>query len=203
MQVWNVLHAARWKYSTQKWSKKSPSGHHRTTLLGWIFTTQACIDNQKKKLVKQQYLRMSSQYGKVRPTSGWDLLASLGHPVKFQRVFASWQRLLHSTLHRVSKKNVPPLACCNFDAHEWILVFFGRNVTNEVGNQKTLYYATSNNLCFCTTWQNAETRKSHISLNWIVLHTQRTCALSSWKKKLSSVMCLITSNICWGSKISH
>ena len=81
--------------------------------------------------------------------------------------------------------------------------FFGRNVTDKVGNQKTLHYATSNNLCFCITWQNAETRKSHISLNWIVLHTQCSCALSSWKKKLSSVMCLIASNICWGSKISH
>jgi len=25
-------------------------------------------------------------------------------------------------IHRVSK-NVPPLACYNFDAHEWILIF--------------------------------------------------------------------------------
>ena len=110
------------------------------------------------------------------------------------------------TFYTVSQKNVPPLACYNFDAHEWIMMFFGRNVTDKVGNQKTLYYATSNNLCFCTTWQNAETRKSQISLNWIVLHTQCTCALSSWKKKMSSVMCLIASNICWicwGSKISH
>jgi len=61
-------------------------------------------------------------------------------------------------------------------------IFFDRNVTDKVGNQKTLYYATSSNLCFCTTWQNVETRKPHISLNWIVLHTQCTCALSSWKK---------------------
>jgi len=38
---------------------------------------------------------------------------------------------------------------------------FSRNVTDEVGNQQTLYYATLNNLCFCTTWQNEETRKSH------------------------------------------
>jgi len=93
----------------------------------------------------------------------------------------------------VYQKNVPPLACYNFDAHEWIWIVFGRNVTDKVGNQKTLYYATSNNLCFCTTWQNTQTQKSHISLNWIVLHTQCTCALSSWKKKLSSVMCLIAS----------
>jgi len=59
-------------------------------------------------------------------------------------------------LHRVSK-NVPLLACYNFDAHEWILIFFGRNVTDKVGNQKTLYCATSNNLCFCTTCPNVET----------------------------------------------
>jgi len=39
--------------------------------------------------------------------------------------------------------------------------FFGRNVTDKVSNQKTLYCATQNNLCFCTTWQNGETRKSH------------------------------------------
>jgi len=40
-----------------------------------------------KKLLKQQCLpHISSQYGELRPTSGWDLLASLRHPCKFQRV---------------------------------------------------------------------------------------------------------------------
>ena len=40
-----------------------------------------------KKLVKWQYLiRMSLQYGEFRPTNIWDLLVSLGHPSKFQRV---------------------------------------------------------------------------------------------------------------------
>ena len=79
-------------------------------------------------------------------------------------------------IHRVSK-NVLHLACYNFDAREWILIIFGRKVTHKVRNQKTLYYVTSNNLCFCTTWQNAETGKSHISLNWIVLHTMHLCAV--------------------------
>jgi len=79
-------------------------------------------------------------------------------------------------IHRVSK-NVQPLACYNFDARERILICLGRNVTDKAGNQKTLYYATSNSLCFCTTWQNGETRKSHISLNWIVLHTMHLCAI--------------------------
>ena len=59
---------------------------------------------------------------------------------------------------------------------------FGRNVTDKVGNQKTLYYGTSDNFCFCTTCQNGETWKSQFSLNWTVLHTQYTCSLSSWKK---------------------
>jgi len=66
--------------------KKSPSAHHRTTLSGHIFITKARIDN-RKKLAEQQYLpHMCLQYGELRPTDGWDLLASLGHPNKFQRV---------------------------------------------------------------------------------------------------------------------
>jgi len=38
----------------KKIAKKSPSGHHLTTLSGYIFVTKACIDNWKQ-LVKQQY----------------------------------------------------------------------------------------------------------------------------------------------------
>jgi len=63
--------------------------------------------------------------------------------------------------YTASQKHVPPSPCYNFDTHEWILMSFDRNVTDKVGNQKTLYCATSNTLCFCTTWQNGETRKSH------------------------------------------
>ena len=49
-------------------------------------------------------------------------------------------------------KNIPPLACYNSDTCERILLVFGKNVTDKVPNQKTLYYAASINLCFCTTW---------------------------------------------------
>jgi len=49
----------------QNIAKKSPSGHHRWTLSGYIFPTKALIDNGKK-LVKQQYLlHMSPQYGEL------------------------------------------------------------------------------------------------------------------------------------------
>ena len=46
-----MLHAARCKCRTQKVAKKSPSGHHPTTLSGYIFATKACIDNRKKNLL--------------------------------------------------------------------------------------------------------------------------------------------------------
>jgi len=91
----------------QKIAKNSPSGHHRTTLSGCIFANKACIDNQKH--VKQQYLlHMSSEYGGLRPTNGWDRFGSLGHPSKFQRVsrlgslvqrHRSWEA--NQTLHDV------------------------------------------------------------------------------------------------------
>jgi len=46
----------------QKIVKKSPSGHHRTTLSGYIFATKACIDNRKKNL-------LSSSISSTRPHS--------------------------------------------------------------------------------------------------------------------------------------
>jgi len=62
-----------------------------------------------KKLVKQQYvLHMSSEYGEVRPTNGWDLLGSLGTSANINgfRVFASLlnrrrSTVINQTLHDV------------------------------------------------------------------------------------------------------
>ena len=79
-------------------TQKSQFGHHPTTLSGYIFTTKACIDNRKKKLVKQQYLfHMFPQYGHLQPISGWDRSDIVcGTPSNFNgfRVFAA---LLHGT----------------------------------------------------------------------------------------------------------
>jgi len=88
------------------------------------------------------------------------------------------------------------MACYNFATHEWILIFFGRNVTDKVGNQKTLYYATSNNLCFCITWQNRKTRKSHFSLMDCVKRIMHLYTLFLKQKIVICDMCLIASNIC-------
>jgi len=59
---------------------------------------------------------------------------------------------LSVTFYIVSQ-NVSYLACYDCAIRKRILIFFGRNVTDKAGNQKSLYYATSSNLCFCTTWQ--------------------------------------------------
>ena len=94
MQVWNVLHVARWKYRTQKLPKirhlctitQLCRAVFKTARQSCVFITKARINNRKKP-VKQQYLpHMSSQYGELRPTSSRDPLASLGDPSKFQRV---------------------------------------------------------------------------------------------------------------------
>jgi len=81
MQVWHMLHAARWKYRTQN----SPSAHHCTTLSGYIFATKACIDNRKKNLLNSNMPSTSSQYGELWLTDGWDWFRGLGHPSKFQQ----------------------------------------------------------------------------------------------------------------------
>jgi len=71
--------------------KKSPSGHHRTTLSSYIFATKARIvgiDN-RKKLVTQQYVhQMSPQYGELMAESDWRVWG----PHHISAGIASWQR---------------------------------------------------------------------------------------------------------------
>ena len=71
-----------------KIAKKLPSGHHRTTLFGYIFATKARIDNQKKNLLDSN-TASTRRYNMVNfgPLyNGWDPLASLGQPSKVQPV---------------------------------------------------------------------------------------------------------------------
>jgi len=75
------------KIQDAKSRQKSPSGHHRTTLSGYIFATKAHIDNRKTLLSSNISSTCPPQYGELRPTSGWDRSGSLGHPGKFQRLW--------------------------------------------------------------------------------------------------------------------
>jgi len=58
------------------------------------------LRQSEKQLVKQQYvLHMSSQYGELQPTSGWDRFGCLGTPANFNWfcVLASLLQRRHST----------------------------------------------------------------------------------------------------------
>jgi len=103
------------------------------------------VSTIRKELVKQQYLfHMSSQYGELRLTGGWDRFGSFGHPSKFQRVsrlvfvtaatsftggqpnFARYLAVCRAAtlyVHRVAKI-VQPLGCYNFETYDRILIFF-------------------------------------------------------------------------------
>jgi len=113
MHVWNVLHATRWKCRTQK----SPSGHHPTTLSGYIFATKALIDNWKNLLSSN--IPSTCPYNMVNfgilagRSSGWDRFVSLGHPCKFQRV----SRLGSVTARHSSIGRHPNFAALNRERH--------------------------------------------------------------------------------------
>jgi len=96
MQVWNMLHAARWKCRMQKIAKKSPTAHI-VQLCRAISLQLRHISTIGKKLVKQQYLlQMSPQYGELRPTSSWDRSGIWGTPANFNS-FCVLAVLLHGS----------------------------------------------------------------------------------------------------------
>jgi len=97
--------------------QKLPKIRHLSTI------TQLCraissqlrhISTSRKKHVKQQHLsHMSSQYDELRPTSGWGLFISLGHPSNFQ-----WVSPLGSvTTRRSSSGRQPKFAALNTGCH--------------------------------------------------------------------------------------
>jgi len=82
----------------KKSRQNSPSGHHRTTLLGYFFATKARIDNQKKNLLSSN-ISSTCAHNMVNFGTLADEIVSLvwGTPGNFNgfRVLAA---LLHGTL---------------------------------------------------------------------------------------------------------
>jgi len=77
-------------------------------------------------------------------------------------------------IYTVSQKNVPPLTCYNLDIHFSITIIFGTRVTEKVCNQNIIYFPTSPNLCFCTTWGNRKPENCVLSLKCCMLFTKNT-----------------------------
>ena len=90
MQVWTVMHAARWKYRTQKRLQKLASVHRHTNLSGCIFATKACMDNREKLLSSNTSSTCPdnmTNFGPLTAEFGSGVLA----PLQISTGFASWQ----------------------------------------------------------------------------------------------------------------
>jgi len=76
--------------------------------------------------------------------------------------------------HCVSK-NVPPLilTCYNLYIHGLTATIFGKNLAEKVDDQNVLYFPTSPNYCFCTTWGNKKPRNCVFSFK---------CCMSFYQK---------------------
>jgi len=97
MQAWNMLRAARRKYTTQKIAKKLPSGHHPTTMSGYIFPTKAFIDNRKNLLSSNISSTCPHNMANFGPLAAEIVSLVWGTPANFNgfRVLAA---LLHGSL---------------------------------------------------------------------------------------------------------
>jgi len=80
----------------QKVVKKSPSGHHRTTLSGYIFATKARIDNRKKLLRSNISPRLLHNMANVGPLAAEIGPVVWGTPANFNG-FHVLAALLHGT----------------------------------------------------------------------------------------------------------
>ena len=116
----------------KKSRQKSPPGHHRTTLPGYIFATEARIDN-KKKTVKQQYvLHVCLQYGERRPLMAEICWRVWGTPAHFNGF-----RVLAALLHGTQVVGVNQTAALNRGRHlysagrppRWALAYILVNIT--------------------------------------------------------------------------
>ena len=86
MQVWNVLHAACWKYRMQKWRKKIAIIAPSHKLSGWIFATAGMYRQSEKNFLNSNISTCPTIWRTLAHYSVWDPFGSLGQLSKFQRV---------------------------------------------------------------------------------------------------------------------
>ena len=71
---------------------KKPSGHHLTTLSGYIFATKACIDNRKKNLLCSN-ISPTCPYNMVNfGKLAAEIVSLVWGPQVISTCFVSWQR---------------------------------------------------------------------------------------------------------------
>ena len=112
MQVWNVLHEARWKYRTQKKSPKLPSGHHRTT---W-----QAISSQLRHVSTIQKNLLNSNTSPICPYNMMNfgpLVAEIGSLIRGTPANFNGFRVLAALLHGTLVVGVSQTAALNRGRH--------------------------------------------------------------------------------------
>jgi len=100
MQVWNVLHTARWKYRTQKNCQKFAIYAPSHNFVGLYLRNQGMYRQSEKKPVKQQYLpHMYHNMANFGPLTAEIGLLVWGTPANFNgfRILASLLKRRRST----------------------------------------------------------------------------------------------------------
>jgi len=84
-----------------------------TNFVGLYLRNEGTYRQSEKNLLSSNISPTSSQYGELRPTSGWNRFVSLGHPSKFQPV----SRLGSVTAWQSSSERQPNFAALNRGRH--------------------------------------------------------------------------------------
>jgi len=158
MQVWNVLHVARWKYRMQKWCKKIAICAPSHNFVKLCLATKAYIDNRKKNLLNSSISSRCphdmANFGPLTAKIGWRVWGT-------QHIltgFASW------------------LHYCSYVAH-WrqtkLFTMFGRHLG---------WYTMYTFLWDFAPWQNFAGCRIHFaSKSCTLLYWQHYCmALQQW-----------------------
>ena len=76
--VWNLLHAARWKYRTQKWRKKIAIYAPSHNFVRLYLHNEGIVNNRKNLLNSNMSPTCLHNMANVGPTNGRDRFGSLG-----------------------------------------------------------------------------------------------------------------------------
>jgi len=137
MQVWNALHAARWKYGTQKNRKNFAIWAPSHNFVGlYIFATKACIDNRKKVLnsnISPRWPHNMANFGRLTAEIGF-----WGTPANFNRF-----RVLAS-LYCIDVAHRRPTKLCTIFGRllGWYTIYAFRGFCSL-----TLFWHVQNSLC--------------------------------------------------------
>jgi len=176
-----------WKYRTQKWCKRSPYGHHCTTLSGCIFATRACIDNRKK-------LVMISSTCPTIWCNGWDRFGSLGNQ-QISTGFASCLCYCSDVAHRR-----PTKLCTMFGrllgSYTIYTVLAALVLTEFRLVQNSLYVSKSSILLhwqrYCTALQQWASAKPCVVQGMELRKFRRGCTSAGWLSLWALAHILVT-----------